>query len=198
MTHTTTQTSKTITTTITTKFPQSVQRILNNYDINDLLTRTIPKDYHISNTGLEIYKKTTKFDTLTTIELNDEAVSKLKSFADNYPNYKQSEVLSYLIDMVCDLSKIHTKDISEALNKYYKIASSDPTRHSNILEAYSNSLYYSDPYTDSKTGITMGGLTEESLAYFLISSERKRIIKIKNIKKIRTGAFTYLGPLHFI
>ena len=171
MTHTTTQTSK----TITTKFPQSVQRILNNYDINDLLTRTIPKDYHISNTGLEIYKKTTKFDTLTTIELNDEAVSKLKSFADNYPNYKQSEVLSYLIDMVCDLSKIHTKDISEALNKYYEIASSDPTRHSNILEAYSNSLYYS-----SNTG-----LTEESLAYFLISSERTRIIKIKKyIKKI--------------
>ena len=40
MTHTTTQTSK----TITTKLPQSVQHILNNYDINDLLTRTIPKD----------------------------------------------------------------------------------------------------------------------------------------------------------
>ena len=91
------------------------------------------------------------------------------------------------------------KDISEALNKYYEIASSDPTRHSNILEAYSNSLYYS-----SNTG-----LTEESLAYFLISSERTRIIKIKKkyikkiykkkiYKKIRTGAFAYLGPLHFI
>ena len=178
MTHTTTQTSK----TITTKLPQSVQRILNNYDINDLLTRTIPKDYHISDTGLEIYKKTTKFDTLTTIELNDEAVSKLKSFADNYPNYKQSEVLSYLIDMVCDLSKIHTKDISEALQTYYEIASSDPERHTAILNAYADSLYYSDPYVDSATGITMGGLNEESLAYFLISSERTRIIKIKNKK----------------
>ena len=138
MTHTTTQTSK----TITTKLPQSVQRILNNYDINDLLTRTIPKDYHISDTGLEIYKKTTKFDTLTTIELNDEAVSKLKSFADNYPNYKQSEVLSYLIDMVCDLSKIHTNDISEALNKYYKISETDKTRWTTILDAYADSLYY--------------------------------------------------------
>ena len=84
--------------------------------------------------------------------------------------------------MVCDLSKIHTKDISEALNKYYEIASSDPTRHSNILEAYSNSLYYFDPYVDSATGITMGGLHEESLAYFLISSERTRIIKIKKKK----------------
>ena len=175
MTHTTTQTSK----TITTKLPQSVQRILNNYDINDLLTRTIPKDYHISDTGLEIYKKTTKFDTLTTIELNDEAVSKLKSFADNYPNYKQSEVLSYLIDMVCDLSKIHTKDIATALNKYYEIASSDPDRHIKILNAYADSLYYQDPHTDSETGITIGGLDEESLAYFLISSERTRIIKIK-------------------
>lgn len=173
MTHTTTQTSN----TITTKLPQSVQHILNNYDINDLLTRTIPKDYHISNRGLEIYKKTTKFDTPTTIELNDEAVSKLKSFADNYPNYKQSEVLSYLIDMVCDVSKIHTKDIATALNKYYEIASSDPKRHTNILNAYADSLYYQDPHTDSKTGITTGGLDEESLAYFLISSERKRLIK---------------------
>ena len=139
MTHTTTQTSK----TITTKLPQSVQRILNNYDINDLLTRTIPKDYHISDTGLEIYKKkTTKGDTLTTIELNDEAVSKLKSFADNYPNYKQSEVLSYLIDMVCDLSKIHTKDIAEALNQYYNIAETDKIRWTTILDAYADSLYY--------------------------------------------------------
>ena len=158
---------------------QSVQHILNNYDINDLLTRTIPKDYHISETGLEIYKKTTKFDTPTTIELNDEAVSKLKSFADNYPNYAHTEVLSYLIDMVCDLSKIHTKDISKALNKYYEIVSSDPDRHIKILNAYADSLYYQDPHTDSETGITTGGLDEESLAYFLISSERKRIIKIK-------------------
>ena len=178
MTHTTTQTSK----TITTKLPQSVQHILNNYNINDLLTHTIPKDYHISNTGLEIYKKTTKFDNPTTIELNDEAVSKLKSFADNYPNYKQSEVLSYLIDTVCDLSKIHTKDIATALNKYYEIASSDPKRHTAILNAYADSLYYQDPHTDSETGITTGGLDEESLAYFLISSKRKKLIKIKKNK----------------
>ena len=164
---------------ITTKLPQTVQRILNKYDINDLLIYTIPKDYHISDTGLKIYKKTTKFDTLTTIELNDEATLKLKSFADNYPNYAHTEVLSYLIDMVCDLSKIHTKDISEALNKYYEIASSDPDHHIKILNAYADSLYYSDPHPDSKTGITTGGLDEESLAYFLISSERKRIIKIK-------------------
>ena len=158
---------------------QSVQHILNNYDINDLLTRTIPKDYHISETSLEIYKKTTKFDTPTTIELNDEATSKLKSFTDNYPNYAHTEVLSYLIDMVCDLSKIHTKDIATALNKYYEIASSDPKRHTNILNAFAVSLYYQDLHTDSETGITTGGLDEESLAYFLISSERTRIIKIK-------------------
>ena len=123
------------------QLPQSVQHILNNYDINDLLTRTIPKDYHISETGLEIYKKTTKFDTPTTIELNDEATLKLKSFADNYPNYTHIEVLSYLIDMVCDLSKIHTKDIATALNKYYEIVSSDPKRHTNILNAYADALY---------------------------------------------------------
>lgn len=161
---------------ITTKLPQSVQHILNNYDINDLLTRTIPKDYHISNTGLEIYKKTTKFDTLTTIELNDEAMSKLKSFADNYPNYAHTEVLSYLIDMVCDLSKIHTKDIATALNKYYEIAASDPKRHTDILNAFADSLYYSDPVTNPD-GSTAGGLNEEDLAYFLISSDGKELLK---------------------
>lgn len=161
---------------ITTKLPQSVQHILNNYDINDLLTRTIPKDYHISDTGLEIYKKTTKFDTPTTIELNDEATLKLKSFADNYPNYAHTEVLSYLIDMVCDLSKIHTKDIATALNKYYEIASSDPKRHANILNAFADSLYYSDPVTNPD-GSTTGGLNEEDLAYFLVSSDGKELLK---------------------
>lgn len=142
MTHTTTQTSK----IITTKLPETVQHILNNYDINDLLTRTIPEGYTIHPMGLEIYKKKTKFDTSVTIELNDEAMSKLKSFADNYPNNKQSEVLAYLIDMVCDLSKINTKRINEALNLYYDIASrasskSNPDEqaknlYKNILDNY--------------------------------------------------------------
>lgn len=171
MTHTTTQTSN----TITTKVPHTVKNILDKYDINDLLTHTIPKDYSIPSASLEIYKNKTKFDSLTTLEMNEI----LKNLNNNYPAYKRSEILSYLIDNVCDLSKIHTKDISEALNKYYEIASSDPERHIAILNAYADSLYYSDPHTDSETGITTGGLDEESLAYFLISSERTRIIKIK-------------------
>ena len=164
-----------------TKFPQSVKDILDKYDINSLITRTIPEDYSIPSASLEIYKTKTKFNSSVTLEINDETVSKLKLYSSNYPNYSHAEILSYLIDNVCDLAKIHTKDISEALNKYYEIASSDPDRHIAILNAYADSLYYSDLHTDSETGITMGGLDEESLAYFLISSERTRIIKkIKN------------------
>lgn len=177
MTHHMTQTSN----TITTKVPQTVKDILDKYDINDLLTRTIPKDYSIPSASLEIYKNKTKFDSLTTLEVNKDTDATLKNLNNNYPDYKRSEILSYLIENVCDLSKIHTKDISKALNKYYEIASSDPTRHSNILEAYSNSLYYSDLII-KENGTTIGGLDEESLAYFLISSERTRIIKINKKK----------------
>ena len=123
--------------------PQAVSHVLNKYDINDLLTRAIPNDYSLSNSAyLEIYKIKTKFDTPVTITLTDAATQTLKSFADNYPNYTHIEILSYLIETVCDLSKVHTKDISEALNKYYNIAETDKTRWATILDAYSNSLYY--------------------------------------------------------
>lgn len=123
--------------------PQAVSHVLNKYDINDLLTRAIPNDYSLSNSAyLEIYKIKTKFDTPVTITLTDAATQVLKSFADNYPNYTHIEILSYLIETVCDLSKVHTKDISEVLNKYYNIAETDKTRWVTILDAYSNSLYY--------------------------------------------------------
>ena len=170
--------TKTSSSIIKTKVPHTVKNILDKYDINDLLTRTIPKDYSIPSASLEIYKNKTKFNSLTTLEINETTDETLKNLNNNYPEYKRSEILSYLIENVCDLSKIHTKDISEALNKYYEIASSDPKRHTAILNAYADSLYYQDPHTDSETGITTGGLDEESLAYFLISSERTIIIKI--------------------
>lgn len=125
------------------QLPQNIKDILDKYDINDLLTYAIPKDYHIPKaTYLEIYKIKTKFDTPVTITLTNAATQVLKSFADNYPTYSHNEILSYLIENVCDLSKIHTKDISKALNKYYSIAETDKTRWITILDAYSNSLYY--------------------------------------------------------
>lgn len=125
------------------QLPQNVKNILDKYDINDLLIRAIPKNYHIANSAyLEIYKIKTKFDTPVTITLTNTATQVLKSFADNYANYTHIEILSYLIETVCDLSKVHTKDISTALNKYYSIAETDKIRWATILDAYSNSLYY--------------------------------------------------------
>ena len=170
MTHYTTQTSKKI------KVPQNVKDILERYDINSLITRTIPKGYSIPVASLEIYKAKTKFDSLITLDMNETTDEILKNLNNNYPGYKRSEILSYLIDNVCDLSKIHTKDIAEALNQYYEIALSDPDRHVKILNAYADSLYYQDPITKAN-GKVVGGLDEESLAYFLTSSERTRVIK---------------------
>lgn len=134
--------TKTSSSVIKTKVPQSVKDVLQRYDINSLITRTIPKDYSIPSASLGIYKNKTKFDSLTTLELNEDADTILKNLKNNYPDYKRSEILSYLIDNVCDLSKIHTKDISEALDKYYNIAETDKTRCAAILDAYSSSLYY--------------------------------------------------------
>lgn len=134
--------TKTSSSVIKTKVPQSVKDVLQRYDINSLITRTIPKDYSIPSASLRIYKNKTKFDSLTTLELNEDADTILKNLKSNYPDYKRSEILSYLIDNVCDLSKIHTKDISEALNKYYNIAETDKTHWAAILDAYSSSLYY--------------------------------------------------------
>lgn len=70
--------------------------------------------------------------------------------------------------MVCDLSRVHTKNVADALDKYYNIVATDKTRWIKILDAYS------DPFTD-EDGNRRGGLTEESLAYFLVSSERTEI-----------------------
>lgn len=125
-----------------TKLPQSVKDILQRYDINALITRTIPEDYSIPSASLEIYKTKTKFNSPVTLEMNDETVSKLKLYSSNYPNYSHAEILSYLIENVCDLSKIHTKDIAEALNQYYNIAETDKIRWTTILDAYADSLYY--------------------------------------------------------
>lgn len=171
MTHYTTQTSKKI------KVPQNVKDVLERYDINSIITRTIPKGYSIPDVSLEIYKAKTKFDSLITLDMDETTDEILKNLNNNYPGYKRSEILSYLVDNVCDLSKIHTKDISEALNQYYEIASSDPKHHVKILNAYADSLYYQDPITKAN-GAVVGGLDdEESLAYFLTSSERARVIK---------------------
>ena len=173
---------------------QSAKNILDHYDVNDLLTRTIPQDYHIPNSVcLEIYKLKTKFDTSVILTLNDTALQVLKSYAGNYPDYAHNEILAYLIETVCDLSKIHTKDISEALNKYYEIARTNKMRLIKILDAYANSLYYPKEKELNGEIIQTEGLTEESLAYFLISSERKRIIKINNK---RPGTKPY--PVFFI
>ena len=135
------------------QLPQNVKDVLERYDINSLITRTIPEDYAIPGASLEIYKTKTKFNVPVTLEMNEETISnisKLKLYSSNYPDYSHAEILSYLIDNVCDLSKIHTKDIAEALNQYYEIAETDKTRWTTILDAYSNSLYYPEERKNNK------------------------------------------------
>lgn len=154
--------------------PKAVKDILDRYDVNTLITCTIPKNYSIPSVALEVYRTKSKFNTSVSLEMNNDAQEMLTTIGRNYPDYAHTEILSYLIEMVCDLSKAHTKNIADALDKYYNIVVTDKTRWVKILDAYSDSLYYSDPFTD-EDGNRRGGLTEESLAYFLVSSERTEI-----------------------
>lgn len=160
--------------------PKTVKNILDRYDVNSLLTWTIPKNYSIPSAALDVYRTKSKFNTSVSLEMNNDAQEILKNIGRNYPDYTNTEILAYLIEMVCDLSRVHTKNVADALDKYYNIVATDKTRWIKILDAYSDSVYYSDPFTD-EDGNRRGGLTEESLAYFLVSSERTETIKLNKL-----------------
>lgn len=135
------------------KTSKTAKDILDRYDVNDLLTCAIPKDHRIIDAYVDVYIRATKFDTPIIIELNDEAKSQLKTISSNYPNFKQNEFLSYLIEVVCNVSKINTKNINHALNSYYTLFGKASRHSSNpnhdmfqklfqkLLNAYSDSEF---------------------------------------------------------
>ena len=153
------------------KTTEGVYTILKHYEINSLLM-TVPSDYILPANALKIYqsklKKSNPIEAHTD-DLNSSSKTFLKNLIlrSNLPkNTPKSIVLSHLIEYVCDCSKIHTKNITRALNKYYDIAKINKNGLGAILEAYSNSLYYNKER----------GLNEETLAYFLISDDGQALL----------------------
>lgn len=165
------------------QLPQNVKNILDKYDINALITRTIPEKYLISKKILNIYKTKTKFDTPVTITLTDAATQVLKSLADNYPTYSHNEILSYLIENVCDASKIQSKQVAHALDSYYYMFAEASNRNStHPHHEYYRSLFrkFSDLYElyfyhDTLTPVT---LSDEHIATFLtLSSDGQALVR---------------------
>ena len=109
--------------------PLSVKDILDRYDVNALLTRALPeqspsgtnKNKNTNNYSIELYKSKSKFDTPTPVALTPASIRVLKSYASNHPDYEHSVILAYLLEMVCDVSKIQTKQVAAVLDAYYKL-----------------------------------------------------------------------------
>ena len=171
------------------QLPQNVKNILDKYDINALITRTIPEKYLISKKILNIYKTKTKFDTPVTITLTDAATQVLKSLADNYPTYSHNEILSYLIENVCDASKIQSKQVAHALDSYYYMFAEASNRNSAHHDYYRSlfrkfsELYFYDTPTSTPTP-TPVSLSDEHIATFLtLSSDGQALVREINNKR---------------
>ena len=101
--------------------PLSVKDILDRYDVNALLTRALPEQSPSNNYSIELYKSKSKFDTPTPVALTPASMRVLKSYASNHPDFKRSVILAYLLEMVCDVSKIQTKQVAAVIDAYYKL-----------------------------------------------------------------------------
>ena len=112
--------------------PLSVKDILDRYDVNALLTRALPEQSpsgtnkntntnNLNNYSIELYKSKSKFDTPTPVALTPASIRVLKSYASNHPDYEHSVILAYLLEMVCDVSKIQTKQVAAVIDAYYKL-----------------------------------------------------------------------------
>ena len=110
--------------------PLSVKDILDRYDVNALLTRALPEQSpsgtnknknNLNNYSIELYKSKSKFDTPTPVALTPASMRVLKSYASNHPDFKRSVILAYLLEMVCDVSKIQTKQVAAVIDAYYKL-----------------------------------------------------------------------------
>ena len=106
--------------------PLSVKDILDRYDVNALLTRALPEQSpsgtnNLNNYSIELYKSKSRFDTPTPVALTPASIRVLKSYASNHPDYEHSVILAYLLEMVCDVSKIQTKQVAAVIDAYYKL-----------------------------------------------------------------------------
>lgn len=152
------------------KVTLTVEDILNQYDINDLI-RTIPHNYKIIPQTLNSYVKHSKPIKSISINLSEQNDNFITAMARNI-NAPIELIINFLIETVVDCGKINTKNIKQALDCYYYAAAHDKSLFSRILEGYSNSGFY---YTEETKAKPNPGLNEEGVACFLtLSEERKK------------------------
>lgn len=149
--------------------------IINKYDVNSIFLRTLPKQPELVEPAtLAIYSKkfTTSTAILTDIDIDQDILDIITDLATQY-NTTPQVMFNYLVEYQADLSKIHTKNITHALNKYYDILSQSPEYAiRTILNAFATSPYYNDDR----------GLDEEDLSYFLITETGQALLNnFKNI-----------------
>lgn len=158
------------------KVSKAVKDILDMYEINKLLG-TIPTDYKMNPAYLKVYLSKSNMTEVVDIELTDSHLEYLNNMAKNY-NIKASEMLAFLVEMVCNCGKINTKAISRAIDNYYSVVNnmwdsslSEDTRqkykdlYKELLDEYSES-----GYGDDKDGNTV--LSEEAIVRFLDVTNR--------------------------
>lgn len=138
-----------------------VKDILQLYDENDLLG-TIPNDYKVDSLVLKLYAK--RCEPTQSIELNltESHINFLTTLAEN-ANAPLSLLFNFLVETVADCGKINTRRVNRALNFYYDAAANNPTLHKKILDAFADSIFYSNDR----------GLNDEDVAKFLIISEER-------------------------
>lgn len=151
--------------------------ILDVYDADKLLS-TISHEYSISASSIEVYSQKANPVLSVSVSLSTDNINYLKAISQNL-NAPISLVFNFLIENVCDCSKIQTKKIAHALENYYKLV----VNHNDqicgelldrIFEGYGNSGFYNEEI----------GLSEEGIANFLtLSSEGKNIVQ--EIDKLR-------------
>jgi hypothetical protein len=148
------------------KITDEVKQILNDYDVKDLLTYAInitPQTYKQMAAALDVYKK--KARPKYNYNIDEEIINSVQRFNLSAPI---SLIFNFLIETVCDCSRINTKNIKTALDCYYYAVAHDHTLLSKILNKYSESSFYNE----------QTGLSEEAIAYFLTTSiERTKYLK---------------------
>lgn len=151
--------------------------ILDVYDADKLLS-TISHEYSIPASSIKVYSQKANPVLSVSVSLSTDNINHLKSISQNL-DAPISLVFNFLIENVCDCSKIQTKKIAHALENYYKLIINHDDQVcgsllNRILEEYGNSGFYNEEE----------GLSEKDIANFLtLSNEGKNIVQ--EIDKLR-------------
>ena len=165
------------------KVTSSTKDLLDKYDVNKLLTQTLPDDYFEQNhpglsDELKLYKKRIdRLEEFTEIDvsLDSHARSQLNAIASNY-DAPFAIVFNYLVSQIAQPQKINTKKIDQALDFYYNAVNNNPNLYLSIINAYADSSYYYGIRKDEngKDEEYERGVNDGGIAKFLVFTKEGR------------------------